>query len=157
MLPLVGLPKTADIELQGKNLQIRNHQVQGETCLLRLFICFLDWYGPRRNPSWKKIIPQFISQGFKFDAVREQCIKDLRDPKNLPKILFDLNSYAIKDMQVAEKFSGTIHAGRVATEIESRIKSWSDWMDIHREFASGEDLRKKLHEKIWEEFKKWNH
>ena len=107
-----GLPKTAYMFVGGINLKVENHRVQSEKCLLHWLIYIVNWPDNHKNTSWEKIHSEMISQGLKFDAVREQCIEDLKDPKNLAKIFFVINFDHTISMHELVEFSKTKHAKR---------------------------------------------
>ena len=124
MAKLITLPRTAHI-IGGycQDLKIENHMVTGDTG-------FISWLFEAINSyDWKTALPQMISQGFRFDAVMEQCIEDLKDIKKFEGFIywFDYRTY---DSSKRIKFVAS-HAGEIIREeIIKKIKTCTGYKKL---------------------------
>ena len=141
MLPLVGLPRTANVKSkQTSDLVIENHKVLYKDGLFSWLSFVITW------ADWDVVIPQLLSQGFKFDAVRDQCIKDIKDPEKLTRILYYMDIRCLASLDDVKKFTATKHTAEIILLIESKLKSCRNWTEFHREFKRDGDFKEKLSE-----------
>ena len=148
MQPLVGLPKTARLEyLTHPDLVIVNHEVQNKEGLLDWLLNVITW------EARDKILPQLISQGFKFSAFLETCDVELKDSNMKYEIfsyysgLYD-STYIETKKELAENRQGKI----IAHLIMKKIKGCSDWNQfydtIKYDDTFSEDIRQKIEKEI---------
>ena len=120
MKPLVGLPRTAMIKGKWFKIVVENHQVVNKCGLMAAMMDMIsgDYHGQKRSLQMK-------SQGFKLDAVIEECIKNIRDPKIFSQILWRINGY--KDNDVALIQNGM----PIARYIENRVRATKNWRSLY--------------------------
>ena len=84
MYKIRGLPKTATIRSKIYfRLLIENQKVQNKECLM-------DWLMREIlsvHLDWNYVLAQMIRQGFRIEAVVEECINDLKNPEKLKEIV----------------------------------------------------------------------
>ena len=144
MIPLMGIPKTADIEFDFSPLTIRyvikiRGQKIPEGANLFYHIAMAIKYG-----IWEKIEKQFIQQGFQFDGVMEYCMKDMQDspPRTLLDMIgeLDLKNRGIGFTQFvkrkAEKW--------IAVEYIKMMKDCKNWRQFYHVMKKDSDFHKKL-------------
>ena len=127
MEPLIQLPKTAHITCGNcDDLIIEKHRIPGRTGLFFwLFISIL-------NLEWGNILPQMISQGFRLDAVIQQCITDMKNPEKLRQVicLYYADSTEDENLEtLCHSSRGKILAGEI-TKILYTFRKWSQLYDM---------------------------
>ena len=143
MKPLVQLPKTARITFGGVvSLEINNHVVMYAT---GLFAWLIHWIKIRHE--WDNMLPQMIQQGFKLDAVIEECLADVNNQPKFLWILYKLGK-SRHSYEKLKKIISTGQAKQVQREITARLKACQNWDQLFHAVNGNDDLVKKT-------FKEW--
>ena len=141
MYKINGLPKNAFIKIKlGLSLRIKDQKIVGSDDGI------MDWLIYQiKHESWHQALPQLISQGFKFDAVRERCIEELKDPRRLGMVFWlitDNPNYSKKDRKAIVQY------------ITEKLNSYKNWKQFYYAFIR---LYKFNSDMMREIKKQWGH
>ena len=137
MKPLIRLPKTADIVCpELNNLIVRNHKVVRPESGILWWL--LDTVGYKH---WNQVLPQMISQGFRFEAVIEECIEDLRDPEKLSVIIYWINND--KNRYENQKYlsENTQTGEKIAVRFAKKLHTYENWKKLNDAFTQTGQFR----------------
>ena len=150
MNKIAGLPKTAHVVWDEYNdLRVENHKVVSKDPMLRwlIFVTMCK--------KWDQLLPQMISQGFRIEAVIEECIADMQNSEKFTRVLYWVvdqhNSYK-KRVKIAS--SG--QAKPVQQEIIAKLKTCKRWDQLFNAVKTNGDLLKKMNKK-WQEIEQCDH
>ena len=142
MHPLIGLPKTAQIQCNGLPLiSIENHRVVSKDGIM-YWMMFMNY-----DKQWKHILSQFISQGFKIGGVIEECIRDMKDQKHVNRILFDFYSTGIKYEDIVEK-SQSPEIRKIVGRIIKKLKTCKNWNQLYQMMRKNSNFQKQIQKQM---------
>ena len=150
MNPLVQLPKTANILSEYEELVIRDHTALNRNGFLTWVLEIMF------NGEWGVVLPQLISQEFRFEAVREQCIKDLKDPKKHYGLFENFAKYGIPSLDCWKKLTKSTMVEKFFSEIIKKISDSKNWVEFHYIMNDESDYRTELSKKMKEGVKSCN-
>ena len=146
MNKIAGLPKTARVICVNnyvRDLKIKNHVVVNSFGLLNWLIQVIG-----QHHLWNDILPQLISQGFKVDAVIEQCIADMQNSDKFLWILYKFGRHRHTSRKL-DKLISTGQAKQVQREITARLKACQNWDQLFHALDRNDISVKKM-------FKEWS-
>ena len=151
---MTRLPNTADIEILGWSIEIRNHQVVNYDC--RFFDVIMDLVSDVRSD--RETLYQFEKHGISFEMVVEECVKELEeDTLALVSLIF--GHYKLSKIVYADKGSTWLEkcafsAGRTGRKIVDRIvekiRDCNDWGELYDEMNPESRFHKEIIKKIKE-------
>ena len=126
MNKIAGLPDTAQIEVNGcDDLIITNHRVTSPDCLFKWLLLVMV------EKQWDCAVSQMISQGFKLDGIKEQCILDLQDEESFDDILVMYEGYILHALRRTTKKSPDIPRKIITGKIIKKIQKCKNWKQFH--------------------------
>ena len=143
MRDLIGLPKKAHIKGHGwVDLFVENHEVYSYGGLF-------DWLlGVMFKKAWTDVFPELISQGFRFEAVMKECVKDLKNPTKFAEIT-DWYYPDPGDMtHRLKKFYHTAEGNRVARDIANKLITCKNWDQLCDFMNLQSDFQKKMADRV---------
>ena len=146
MNKLVQLPKTAFITCPNwSDLKITNHQATSGN--------FTYWIlGAQNYEYWEEVLPQLISQGFRYNAVVEQIIQDIKNPEKIGEILWYMGIK--KSPKKLVKFVSTKSGQETVSEMIKKIHLCKNWKQFHNTFKQESLFMQNFETKIKARFKK---
>ena len=126
MNKLFGLPKSAILKITVfPVLEIKNHEILPGPSLLYL----LHWI--INEHDWTNMLGQLTSQGFRFEAVIEQCASEL-ESKPLTKQLITSVFHEIDfKLDCHANFMRTANGKQLLREYIIMIRKCSDWDEFY--------------------------
>ena len=119
------------IKSKWYNLEIRDHNLMSDYGLLHWFR-FIS--GERR--LWKKILPQLIAQGFRFEVFVERCISEL---DNQPPLKSYLNYSYYPDFpfyHATTQFLSSPAAREIVQIIKKQMETCKNWDQFYDEMKA---------------------
>ena len=144
---LMGLPKKAHIiSDQWFDLHVNDNLVSSHTYLMRWII------GVVKHGDWEVVLPQLISQGFKFEAVKEECILNLQDTKKCVGIFWSLYKSHYNWSEITQFTSGS-EAREISHLLIKKIETCKNWNQLKKMIRHGNIFNRFLANKIMDETK----
>ena len=131
MNELVTLPKTARIVLEWDVVIIKDHKVTNPEGLMPWILAAI------KNDDWNSMLMQMISQGFIFDAVMEQGIKEMQDPVKFSHVLHYFYN-ALSERH--EKFAVSEKGVQISDTITKKFHIWKTWDQFYNEIKLDSDF-----------------
>ena len=138
MHPLIQLPKTARLSLPAYDLVVQDHKITSHKH--GIFDVLLDAV---RYDHWDDLLSQMISQGFKLEAVKDQCIKDLKNPQGLAnaighEFVYERSHTFARDLLKSQR--GQIFAA----DIIKMIRGCKNWKQFEKAISIKSDFWKAM-------------
>ena len=139
MRSLNGLPMTARIEIKGwRNLWVEDQRVCNYDGLL---FWLIDTIG---HNHWDVALSELISQGFRFEAVIEECIEDLRDPEKCKKIIWWINDNRGMIDYSRYEFESRLTVKIVVKYLAEKLSGCKNWAQLYGIFSHKGRFRKNI-------------
>ena len=145
MIDLVGLPKNGHIRLEWGNLIVKNHRVVNPNSILE-WIMIANSHG-----MWEFIIPRMLQQGFRFEAVREKCIADLRDLFKSSRVFYWYDD-GPRDCEERERFLKTVEGKKLRGEFSKKIGTCENWEQLENLLRHGQEFHQYMKNKMLERY-----
>ena len=142
MQKIAGLPKNVVILIDASYLAIENYEVISTYGLFGWILEIID------NEHWIEGHNTMLQQGFKFDAVMEQCIYELENHNRIFGNLIAKHILPGSDRVICWGFSDS-EAGREATGwFLKKFRTCKNWDEFYNMLKMGSALRVELLRKI---------
>ena len=151
---LTRLPKTADFEIRGVVIQIRDHKCNSYWGLWGKIIDFIEY-----SETDKEHLRQFEKHGISFETVIEECVHEMEHDADILANFINLYYSArfIKSEMERRKrtyaFSKSDAGRRIAGQVIERIRSCDNWDELYDEFKRTGKFRTEMGHIIESELK----
>ena len=131
MHPLNGLPKTA---------RLTSSKLMDDLVIDNQKVLYVDglfaWLTYATNWDWNdyedNVLPQLVSQGFKVEAVKEQCMIELQETGRLVGVLYHLHDYEGGGEDEFEFKSDSDEQERpIVIQMIKKISMVKDWEELN--------------------------
>ena len=148
MNPLVALPRNAQITIDGLVVNIKNCKAVPDTNAQHTFFNILLY--AKYHGRWNDVLSQMTSQGFRVEAVADECIAAIKNHKEFTWLLYWFGG---SDFAHAQRmiFASTGHAKQIQREIIIKLESCRRWRDLYDMVNEKSEFRKKILKKMQEE------
>ena len=153
---IVSLPETADIEIAGKYIIIKNYEVVlTRGGFLYKIMCMVN-----DSEQDKNTLEKFEDYGVSFEAAIEYCIHEIEDDtEKLANIIWlydDASDSKNRWKQIDDKwskmcnFSASVKGREIAEEFVENIRSCTNWVQLHETMNKKSVFQKDMKQKIEE-------
>ena len=146
MYEIMGLPKNADIRIGDFHLEIKNQKIIGYKYSLMYSML---------SGRWDEIISEMIKQGFRYEAVIERWIWELKnDHESLAEVMGNHYGIIEGDWGVL-RYSSSPEGRRMALEIIYEINRCRDWTEFARRIKPDSVFHRYAEKRIRREMDSW--
>ena len=148
---MTQLPKTADVQILGLSVTIRDHKVVNINGLFDRIMCIIQ-----SSNSDRRTLCQLEKHGIGFEAVIEYCAQEIQsDSIKLADIInwqYDSWEDIKPDMLFKESivlvFSKNGISSSIADQIEEKIRDCDDWGELYDEMHPTSEFIKDIENRI---------
>ena len=148
MRKISGLPEKAWIHVGGMGLEVKKQKVMVGNGLL-FWIAYMVNIG-----VYSDVVTEFIQQGFKFEAVREECIRDTRNPKKFGAVIWKMDWWKIDNFKLCRKFSASPGGIKTAKKMEQFLEKCGNWDELKEILVKYGSISNSMKRKTMTEIKK---